>query len=96
MKDFDLNISTDNIQNEIDSIDTKDINKNWIDTLNVLTKEFKKISAYKTPEQIKSEKQKELAEKGKKYKILGMNPLVAIGLSFAVIISGSVILYKIK
>lgn len=74
----------------------KENDKNWIDTLNQLNKEFKGISGYKTQEQLKAEKEKELAEKGTKYKILGMNPFVAIGFSFAVIIIGSIALTKIK
>jgi hypothetical protein len=68
----------------------------WTDTLNTLTKEFKQITGFKTNDQLQKEKEKELAEKGTKYKILGMNPFVAIALSLVVIIGGSVAITKIK
>jgi|LakMenEpi03Aug12_release.lakeMendotaPanAssembly.Ray.scaffolds.fasta_scaffold1046602_1 hypothetical protein len=89
-------------QNSFDGNETISVNnvnvkdKNWVDTLNQFTQEFKNLSDFKTNEQIRAEKQQELAEKGTKYKVLGMNPFVAIGLSFAVIIGGSIVLTKIK
>ena len=64
--------------------------------MNKITGEFKKVIDYKTPEQIKDEKEKEMSERGTKYKVLGMNPFVAIGLSFAVIIGISITITKIK
>ena len=79
---------------EIDS--TKEEKKSWTDTLNNLTNTFKELTSYKTNEQIQAEREKELAEKGTKYKVLGMNPFVAIGVSLVVIIGGSIALTKIK
>ena len=54
------------------------------------------MTSYKTNEQIQAEREKELAEKGTKYKVLGMNPFIAIGVSLVVIIGGSIALTKIK
>lgn len=68
----------------------------WTDTLNALTKDFKQITGFKTNEQKEREKQKELEEKGTKYKVLGMNPFVAIALSLVVIIGGSIAITRIK
>ena len=61
-----------------------------------LTNQFKEVTNFKTNEQIKEEKDKELKEKGSKYKILGMNPFVAISFSFLIIIGGSYAITKIK
>lgn len=68
----------------------------WTDTLNTLTKDFKQLTGFKTNEQREREKQKELEEKGTKYKVLGMNPFVAITLSLVVIIGGSIAITRIK
>jgi len=70
--------------------------KSWIDSLNTFTEQFKEITDYKTNEQAQAEKEQEIAEKGTKYKVFGMNPFIAIGLSFVVIIGGSYALTKIK
>ena len=87
-------LGKDSAQN-ISSFQGED-DKNWIDTLNKLTTQFKQVTDYKTPQQIKQEKEKEISERGTKYRILGMNPFVAIGLSFAVIIGVSISITKIK
>ena len=68
----------------------------WTDTLTNLTNQFKEVTNYRTNEEIKEEKDKELKEKGSKYKILGMNPFVAISFSFLIIIGGSYAITKIK
>lgn len=108
MEDFDININMNGNKNELHSNfdisedDNKSKNnpekdkKNWIDTLDKFTRDFKKITDYKTNEEAKAQRERELAQKGTKYRVLGMNPLVAIGLSFAIIISGSILLTKIK
>jgi hypothetical protein len=70
--------------------------KSWTETLDNLTQKFKDLTSYKTNEQVQAEREKELAEKGEKYKVLGMNPIVAIALSFVIIIVGSVAITKIK
>ena len=70
--------------------------KSWTDTLDNLTNTFKELTGYQTSEQAQAKKEKELAEKGTKYKVLGMNPFVAIAISLAVIIGGSIALTKIK
>jgi hypothetical protein len=70
--------------------------KSWTDTLNKLTQDFKEITDFKTNEQIKEQKEREEAEKGTRYKILGMNPFVAVTLSFLVVIGGSYALTRIK
>jgi hypothetical protein len=115
MKDFDIQISMNGFENEINSnvirenkienksyfVDKKDSSKKeekkaWTDTLTSLTKQFKSLTGYQTNEQLQAKREKELAERGTKYKILGMNPFVAIGLSFVVIIGGSIAITKIK
>lgn len=112
MEEFDIQMDMNGVKSEIstkssrfdgevdENAPKKDIpkvdEKDWTDTLDTLTKEFKKITGYKTPEQVKAEKEKELAERGTKYKILGMNPFVAIGLSFGLIVVGSYFVVKIK
>jgi hypothetical protein len=83
-----------NFEGEKEDVKTKQTS--WTDTLNTLTKDFKQITGFKTNEQLQKEKEKEEAEKGTKYKILGMNPFVAIALSLVVIIGGSVAITKIK
>ena len=70
--------------------------KSWTDTLDNLTKTFKDLTGYQTNEQAKAKREKEIAEKGTKYKVLGMNPFVAIAVSLVVIIGGSVAITKIK
>jgi hypothetical protein len=75
---------------------TKEEKKEWTDTLTSLTKQFKSLTGYQTNEQLQAKREKELAEKGTKYKILGMNPFVAIGFSFVLIIGGSIAITKIK
>jgi hypothetical protein len=80
-----------------EEIDTsKEKTKSWTDTLNNLTSTFKDLTSYQTNEQLQAKRERELAEKGTKYKVLGMNPFVAIGLSLVVIIGGSIALTKIK
>jgi hypothetical protein len=106
MKEFDIQMSMNGIKSEISTqssqFEGEAINvakadkKNWIDELNILTEQFKGIVGTKTPEQLQAEKEKELAEKGTKYKILGLNPFVAIGLSFGLILVGSYFVVKIK
>ena len=61
-----------------------------------LTKTFKDVTGYQTNAQVKAKREKELAEKGKRYKVLGMNPFVAIAVSLVFIIGGSVAITKIK
>jgi hypothetical protein len=70
--------------------------KSWTDTLDNLTKTFKDLTGYQTNEQAQAKREKELAEKGTRYKVLGMNPFVAIAVSLAVIIGGSIAITKIK
>jgi hypothetical protein len=70
--------------------------KSWTDTLDNLTNTFKELTGYQTNEQAQAKKEKELAEKGTRYKVLGMNPFVAIAISLAVIIGGSYAITKIK
>jgi len=88
-------LGSDSAQN-ISSFDATKDEKNWVDTLNKLNTEFKQLTDYKTPQEIKAEKEKEMSERGTKYRVLGMNPFVAIGLSFAVIIGISITITKIK
>lgn len=112
MEEFDIQMSMNGVKSEINTKSSRfdgevtdvapidDIpkvdEKDWIDTLATLTKQFKSITGYKTPEEFKAQKEKELAEKGTKYKIFGLNPFVAIGLSFGAIIVGSYFVVKIK
>lgn len=112
MEEFDIQISMNGVRSEVNTKSSRfdgevtdvapidDIpkvdKKDWIDTLATLTKQFKSITGYKTPEELKAQKEKELAEKGTKYKIVGMNPFVAIGLSFGIILVGSYFVVKIK
>jgi len=70
--------------------------KSWTDTLDSITKTFKDYTGYQTNAQVKANKEKELAEKGTRYKVLGMNPFVAIAVSMVFIIGGSVAITKIK
>lgn len=99
MEQFDFELSLNGQNNEVENSsfegESKE-KKDWITTLNTITGGFKEITDYKTPEQIKAQRERELAEKGTKSKLLGMNPIVAIGLSFAVIIVGSIAMVKIK
>ena len=112
MEEFDIQMSMNGVRSEVNTKSSRfdgevtdvapidDIpkvdKKDWIDTLATLTKQFKSITGYKTPEELKAQKEKELAEKGTKYKIVGMNPFVAIGLSFGIILVGSYFVVKIK
>jgi hypothetical protein len=86
----------DNSKNKKSKEIKKDSTKSWTDTLSNLTKKYKDLSGFKTNEQLIAEKEQERLEKGTKYKILGMNPFVAISLSFFVIIAGSVVITKLK
>ena len=70
--------------------------KSWTDTLNTLTNQFKDLTGYQTNAEAQAKREKEIAEKGTKYKVLGMNPFVAIAVSLVVIIGGSVAITKIK
>lgn len=94
MEKFDFDLSLNGQNDEITSSFQGE--KDWIDTLNTITSGIKDVTDYKTPEQIQSQREKELAEQGTKSRVLGMNPIVAIGLSFAVIIVGSIAMLKIK
>lgn len=112
MEEFDVQINMNGVENELNSnfvdlsryeqfegetTDVKEDDKtNWIDTLNDLTKTFKGLTGYQTNEQVKAKREKELAERGTKYRVLGMNPFVAIAVSLVVIIGGSVAITKIK
>ena len=112
MEEFDIQISMNGVKSEISTKSSRfegevtDVapknnlpkvnEKNWTDTLSTLTKQFKDITGYKTPEQLKVIKEKELAEKGTKYRVFGLNPFVAIGLSFGLILVGSYFVVKIK
>lgn len=123
MEEFDIQISMNGVENELNSnyIDmshAKSVNvspnknylafegketdapieekKSWSDTLNDLTKTFKDVTGYQTNAQLQAKREKELAEKGTKYKLLGMNPFVAIAFSLVIIIGGSVAITKIK
>tara|TARA_B110000503_G_C6916646_1_gene316935 strand:- start:197 stop:541 length:345 start_codon:yes stop_codon:yes gene_type:complete len=112
MEEFDIQMSMNGVRSEVNTKSSRfdgevtdvapidDIpkvdKKDWIDTLATLTKQFKSITGYKTPEELKAQKEKELAEKGTKYKIVGMNPFVAIALSFGIILVGSYFVVKIK
>ena len=119
MEDFDIQISMNGVENELNANlvgnnkkemfsrfegeqddSPKDVptekEKSWIDTLNSVTKTFKDVTGFQTNEQIQTKREKELAEKGTKYKVLGMNPFVAIGVSLLVIIGGSYAITKIK
>jgi len=69
---------------------------NWAKELDKYTNLFKGLSSYETPAQRKQRLEKESQEKGKKTTILGLHPLVAIGISFAVIIGGVVAVVKLK
>lgn len=107
MEEFDIQISMNGVKNELNSNlssfegeltdDTsKEEKKSWIDNLDTFTNTFKQVTGYQTNEQAKKKREKELAEKGTKYKVLGMNPFVAVGVSLLVIIGGSYALTKIK
>lgn len=89
-------IEKDNSKNKKSKEIKKEPTKSWTDTLTNLTKKYKEISGFKTNEQLLVEREKERLEKGTKYRILGMNPFVAIGLSFVFIIGGSVVITKLK
>ena len=108
MEDFDIQISMNGVNNELNSnfieenpVMTKnDIpqedGKSWIDTLNNVTEVLKDVTGYKTIKEQQAKNEKELAERGGKYKVLGMNPFVAIGISLFVIIGTSIAVTKIK
>jgi hypothetical protein len=129
MEDFDIQISMNGVENELNSnfVDLSRVQgnpmqnqsekqvksylgfegeptdevpeeekKSWTDTLDNLTKTFKDLTGYQTNEQAKAKREKEIAERGVKYKVLGMNPFVAIAVSLVVIIGGSVAITKIK
>jgi hypothetical protein len=106
MEEFDIQMDMNGIKSEISTQSSSFVGeatndatvnkKNWIDELNSLTEQFKGVVGTKTPEQLQAEKEKELAEKGTKYTILGLNPFVAIGLSFGLILVGSYFVVKIK
>jgi hypothetical protein len=123
MEEFDIQISMNGVENELNSnfvdmsrtevIEEASVNnyydfegestdvveeekKSFADTLNSLTKTFKGLTGYQTKEQIIAKREKDLAERGEMYKVLGMNPFVAIAVSFAIIIGGSIAITKIK
>jgi hypothetical protein len=114
MEDFDIQISMNGVENELnsnfieenpvmtssDSRKKNDIpqedGKSWIDTLGNVTEVLKDVTGYQTIKEQQAKDEKELAERGKKYKVLGMNPFVAIGVSLVVIIGTSIAITKIK
>ena len=106
MEEFDIQMDMNGIKSEISTESsrfegeaTNDATldkKNWIEELNKLTQQFKGVVGTKTPEQLQAEREKELAEKGIKHKVFGLNPFVAIGLSFGLILVGSYFVVKIK
>jgi hypothetical protein len=124
MEEFDIQISMNGVENELNSnfVDMSRVEavgkspiknyygfegdeddkskveekKSWTDTLDSITKTFKDYTGYQTNAQVKANKEKELAEKGTRYKVLGMNPFVAIAVSLVFIIGGSVAITKIK
>ena len=57
---------------------------------------FKGLSGYETPAQRQARLEKEKAEEGKRKTILGMNPFVAIGISLALVIGGTIVVIKLK
>jgi hypothetical protein len=69
---------------------------NWAKELDKYTNLFKGLSSYETPAQRNQRLEKETQEKGKKTTILGLHPILAIGISFAVIIGGVVAVVKLK
>ena len=124
MEEFDIEISMNGVENELNSnfVDMSRVGavgklpiqnyygfegdeddkskveekKSWTDTLDSITKTFKDYTGYQTNAQVKANKEKELVEKGTRYKVLGMNPFVAIAVSMVFIIGGSVAITKIK
>jgi hypothetical protein len=124
MEEFDIEISMNGVENELNSnfVDMSRVEavgklpiqnyygfegdeddkskveekKSWTDTLDSITKTFKDYTGYQTNAQVKANKEKELVEKGTRYKVLGMNPFVAIAVSLVFIIGGSVAITKIK
>lgn len=69
---------------------------NWTTQLDKYTNLFKGLSSYETPAQRQARLEKEKQEQGKRTTIFGLNPLVAIGISFVVIIGGVVAVVKLK
>jgi hypothetical protein len=99
MENFDLFMNYNGNQDEIlenSYFDGSEKEKNWTDTLSNVTKQFKQITNFQTDEQIKAKREKELAEKGIKFKILGMNPFVAVAVSLLIVVGGSYAIVKIK
>jgi hypothetical protein len=112
MKEFDIEMNMNGVKNELNSnfVDlSQQVNiynkfegeptdveqkKSWTEKLDNITQVVRDTTNYLTNQQV--EVDEELANKGKKHRILGMNPIVAIAISFVIIIGGSVAIAKIK
>jgi len=57
---------------------------------------FKGLSGYETPAERQARLEKERAEVGKRTTILGLNPFVAIGISLALVVGGTIAVIKLK
>lgn len=57
---------------------------------------FKGLSGYETPADRQARLEKEKAEVGKRKTIFGMNPFVAIGISLALVVGGTIAVIKLK
>jgi len=86
------------VEEKLSETKTKKTTKkpNWAKELDKYTNLFKGLSSYETPAQRNQRLEKETQEKGKKTTILGLHPILAIGISFAVIIGGVVAVVKLK
>ena len=57
---------------------------------------FKELTGYETPAEREQRIEKEKSEVGQRKTILGLNPFVAIGLSLALVVVGTVVVVKLK
>lgn len=57
---------------------------------------FKGLSGYETPADRQARLEKERAEVGKRKTIFGLNPFVAIGISLALVVGGTIAVIKLK
>jgi len=57
---------------------------------------FKDLSGYETPADRQARLNKEKAEEGKRTTIFGLNPFVAIGISLALVVGGTIAIIKLK
>ena len=85
----------ENTQLKTNTKENKD-KPNWVQGLDKITNTIKDLTSYETPAQREARLKKEKEEMGKKTTILGMNPLVAIAISFALIVGGVVAVIKLK